>query len=50
MNLFALGFRAVPLSLELNMPQFHANHPFVFYIWDDKSKTIIFIGRLKNVN
>ncbi|XP_055310176.1 antichymotrypsin-2-like [Sitodiplosis mosellana] len=44
----ATGLRIIPLSLELNMPKFLADHNFMYYIWDNKSKTTIFIGRLTN--
>lgn len=26
--------------------QFHANHPFIFYIWNEITETIIFSGRI----
>lgn len=48
-NILELGFRMVPLSVgDDSRPKFHADHPFVYYIWDSKSKTTIFIGRIIN--
>ncbi len=28
-------------------PEFRADHPFVFLIWDSKTKTVLFLGRLQ---
>lgn len=29
-----------------DFPTFRADHPFLYYIWDTESKTVIFIGHL----
>jgi len=30
-------------------PPFVANHPFLFYIRDNRSNMVVFVGRLKQV-
>ena len=48
-NFFKLGFRMYLISKSIfGRPKFQADHPFVFYIWDSKSKTTIFMGRITN--
>ncbi|XP_031616655.1 uncharacterized protein LOC116336730 [Contarinia nasturtii] len=43
----ATGVRIVPLSAVLNMPTFRADHPFMYYIVDNLTKTVIFGGQIK---
>lgn len=33
-------------STSTNVPEFYADHPFVYHIWDSKTKTILFSGRI----
>lgn len=47
---FFLGVKIVLLSGTFNAPMFRADHPFVYYIWDNNSKTIVFSGRVTNFN
>lgn len=28
------------------LPEFHANYPFLYYIWDSKTKSALFTGRI----
>lgn len=47
------GISIVPLSLLIippDTPIFRADHPFVYYIWDNKTKTVIFSGRITKLN
>lgn len=46
---FFSGIKIVLLSGTFNAPKFRADHPFVYYIWDNNSKTIVFMGRLVNI-
>ena len=32
------------------IPEFKADHPFLYYIWDKKSNTAIFTGRITKLD
>lgn len=38
----------VQIGNKIEEGTFHANHPFVFYIEDETTGTIIYIGRVQN--
>lgn len=33
-----------------DFPTFRADHPFLYYIWDTESKSVIFIGHITKFN
>ncbi|XP_055310175.1 ovalbumin-related protein X-like [Sitodiplosis mosellana] len=46
----ATGVKIVLLSGSFNALKFRADHNFMYYIWDNNSKTIVFSGRVVNFN
>lgn len=43
---FILVREGISMSLYSMPPQFHANHPFIFFIRETQSNTVIFSGRI----
>lgn len=41
-----ISVSAVVLSGGIDQPRFRADHPFFFYIWDNKTKSALFSGRV----
>lgn len=48
MLLFPLCFLEIDIGNKIGEEIFHADHPFLFYIEDESTGTIIYIGRMMN--